>query len=129
MPSKKHRIDRTKARELTKAFKAKRGAANGLFRKIPDGFMFDAAEVRNLLSAANAAHFVIGFGWKPGAQENLTPVLFTLDKDYRIIEATPKDSPHDGVLMPLDEGDTGAENGGGGFLDEADPVPPPNIDI
>ena len=131
MPARKHKIPKSDARKLAKEFKKKKDEGNETIRNIPDGFLFKADEVRELLSHSEAVSFVIRFGWKKTKMGNGTekeiicPILVVLDSHGKIIEGSTLSEEDGAMAMATRDGG----ESGGGYLDEGDPIPPPQVDF
>jgi hypothetical protein len=138
----KHRITKKRAKELVDAMKQKKATSPPPFKDLPDGYIFEIEDVKTLISATNAAYFVIQLGWQeattgPGGKKaDMTPVLCVTDSQYNIIEA-PDPLAGESLAATTDTETSvsrtfsteSSEDGddGGGFLDESKPFPPPSI--
>jgi hypothetical protein len=131
MPSNKHKIPRSEAKKFAKEFDRKKAEGKETLKDIPDGFLFTADEVKELLSNPRAVSFVIRFGWKKTQMGNGTekdticPILMVLDDKNKIIEGSSDAATDDAMAMSARD----AGEPGGGFLDEGDPIPPPPLDL
>jgi hypothetical protein len=126
MPSGKHKIPRDKAEKMIKKFKELRGSGKPL-PALPDGYIFDAEDVKTLLSHPQARHFVVSFGIKE-TEENgkskgeVSPILTVADDQYRTLQSTLTNTA---VKSSASESINEMGDEGGGYLDEGKPYPPP----
>ena len=131
MPGKKHKIPRSDAKKMVKEFDRKKAQGKETIKDIPDGFIFKADEVRELLNTPLAESFVIRFGWKKTRMGNgtekemIAPILLVLDANNNIIEDTTAEDSENSPAMTT----RSTEESGGGYLDEGDPIPPPPVDF
>ena len=131
MASHKHKISRSKAKKLADQFIAKKKKSK-CFKQIPDGFLFDVEEVRQMIKHPSAKYFIVQMGLKVTtrkgvAAEELTPVLFLADDKFKAIEGSTTGT--NGSSLRSASSPASDEDEGGGFLDESNPYPPPPIDI
>ncbi len=130
----KHKISRAQAKKYVDDFDKRKKEHPNEFNGIPAGFVFDADDVKTLLSPPDSVYFMIKFGWKKTKmhdgteKEMIAPILTALNKAYEIINpdsvAAQNPAPATRALA-LAEGDEGEDEEGGGYLDEGRPVPPP----
>lgn len=135
----KHRIPRSKAREMVDKFKKRRGQGPAKpLPLLPDGYVFEAKEVKELLDNPAAHYFIISLGIsesqeKGKPKESISPILCVADSDYKILsgaaEATAASKSAfldiSGEAAALNADDNNDDDGG--FLDESNPYPPPPI--
>ena len=128
MPSGKHKIPRDKAEKIIKKFKEIRGSGKPL-PTLPDGYIFDSEDVKELLRHPHAKYFMVSYGAKEAddkgkIKEIITPILTVADSEYRTLQSTIA-----GADLSLKVTESLKDNGeeGGGYLDEGFPFPPPNI--
>jgi hypothetical protein len=130
----KHKISDKTAKELIDRMKNEKAAASSPFNEIPEGFSFELNEVKRLIAHPNAKYFVIQFGWELKGQgknkkANLTPILCIADKNYKIIPDTKSDQLIQSATMEKSSMENASfdddDKEAGGFLEEADPFPPP----
>jgi hypothetical protein len=126
MPSGKHKISRDKAEKMIKKFIEERGSGKPL-PALPDGYIFDAEDVKTLLNQPQARHFIVSFGIKePEANGKLkgevSPILTVADEQYRTLQSTIIETV---VKLSASESMNKVGDEGGGYLDEGKPYPPP----
>ncbi len=130
MPKGKHKITKEKARKYAKDFDKKKKEHPGELKGVPEGFLFEAADIKLLMSAPETKYFLIRFGWKKTElsegieKEMITPILMVLNEKMEII------NPDSGLgieTRAIRSAQAMDNEEGGGFLDEATPIPPPNI--
>lgn len=129
MPKGKHRISKSKAKKYFEDFDKRKKDHPKDFNGIPEGFLFEAEDVKTLLSHPDSFYFMLKFGWKKtkkhdgSEKEMIAPVLMVLNEKYEIL------NPDSAAENKLAAGATrafGDEDEGGGYLDEGAPIPPPH---
>jgi hypothetical protein len=131
MPTGKHKISRAQAKKYADDFDKRKKDHPDELKDVPDGFLFDASDVKTLMSASGTEYFVIRFGWKKTKRkdgtekEMIAPILMVLNKDFEIINPDSDPLADDAIAMRTIETTAGDGDDGGGFLDEGDPIPPP----
>ncbi len=122
----RHKISKDKAKACVSDFKKRKKDHPDELKGLPEGFLFDAEDVINLLKPAETRYFVIKFGWKKTKmsdgteREMVAPILMVLNEKYEVIHPNGTDKMATTRSLELRDDDEG-----GGFLDEADPIPPP----
>jgi hypothetical protein len=122
----KHKISKAQAKKYADEFDKQKKDHPNQFKDIPEGFLFEAADVKTLMSHPDTEYFMIRFGFKKtkkrdGTEKDMVaPILMVLNSKMEII------NPDSGNTIAASSAKTmDSDEEGGGFLDEAEPTPPP----